>query len=137
MRQAQVTITDRHRLKTSIFNMIAWVKPEQLDWIDVLDRKLDSAYIIFDLQDTPRDLVTMRSRVRLRDRTGKTGSGVYSMTYPFEDHQFPNAVSAVSALGVGILGERVGDQVQLPDGSGTVEIESVVYQPESEGHYYL
>jgi regulator of nucleoside diphosphate kinase len=133
----KVTVTDRHRLKDSIFSIIAWVDEQHLDCLELLDQKLDSAEIILDPMEIPPDLVTMRSRVKVRSLSDAIESGIYTLLYPFENEPLIKKASVISPLGAALFGERHGNTVELPNDSGAVAIEGVVYQPEAKGHYHL
>lgn len=137
MTKLKVTVTDRHRLKDSIYSVIEWVDPEHTEYLGLLDQKLDAAEIILDPKETPQDLVTMHSRVKVKSLSANVESGVYTLVYPFEIEPCDRHVSVISPLGAALLGERHGETVELPDESGVVKLEDLVYQPEAEGHYHL
>jgi regulator of nucleoside diphosphate kinase len=87
----------------------------------------------------PRDVVTMRSRVVLKD----VGSGhrrAVALVYPEEAALHTGRVSVLSPLGVALLGLSEGALVAWPLPSGrtvVLRVESVGYQPEAAAEYHL
>lgn len=83
-------------------------------------------------------VVTMNSRVLLKEISNGREAEV-TVTYPQEADVRERKVSVFSAIGVALLGRRVGDIVswKVPTGTGRFEIVKVPYQPEAVGHYYL
>ena len=86
----------------------------------------------------PRDVVTMNSRVALRDgRRGEGGRGgdvdVYVLAYP--EYDGPRAVYVLSPLGSALLAAREGDTVEYMGATGArhMVLEAIEYQPERSG----
>lgn len=85
----------------------------------------------------PADVVTMNSRVELREPRGGRVSAI-SLRYPDGADAASGAVSVLSPLGTQLIGLRAGDTVEwrTPDGrTQAAELVSVVFQPEAEGEY--
>ena len=105
---------------------------------EALEQALDEATVV-PSRTIPRDVVTMRSRVLLKDlRT----SHRYRLTLSYPDEAEPAAgrVSVVSPVGSSLLGLRVGSDARwtLPGGEeGAARLEAIVFQPESNGEYTL
>lgn len=103
-----------------------------------LEHALDEATVV-PSRTIPRDVVTMRSRVLLKDlRT----SHRYRLTLSYPDEAEPAAglVSVASPVGASLLGLRVGADARwtLPGGEqGAARLEAIVFQPESNGDYTL
>lgn len=87
--------------------------------------------------EVPPDLVTMNSRVRVKDlNTGQ--SAVYTLAFPSGANARKNFVSVLGSLGSALLGHRVGDEVSYVDSAGleSYRIDELLYQPEAAGDYY-
>ena len=103
-----------------------------------LQRELDRASIV-SAQAVPSDVITMHSQARLQDlKTGRerTFTLVYRRGIDLEQGR----ISVMTALGIALLGCRVGDTIDqpLPDGSTRrLKIIEVAYQPEAAGNFYL
>lgn len=86
-------------------------------------------------EEVPRDVVTMNSRVRLKNRRGRDEMRV-SLVFPTDasgngDCE-PARVSVLTPTGLALLGRRVGDSVE-----GRVRIHELLYQPEAAGDFDL
>ena len=92
----------------------------------------------------PRDVVTMNSRVKLRDLD--SGDALdFSLVFPTfplaagSDHLAPMTVSVLAPIGTAVLGYRVGDTIEweVPAGVRRLKVEDLPFQPESAGRYDL
>ena len=107
------------------------------EYLNKLETELDRAEII-DPQAIPADVVTMRSKVRLKDLvSGETNT--YSLVFPTEANFAEGKISVLAPIGTAILGYRGGDTIEWPVPSGLrkLKIEEVLYQPESAGDHEL
>lgn len=89
-------------------------------------------------ETVPDDVVTMNSKVTLKDLT--SGKEITcTLVFPDEADSSQNRVSVLAPLGMAILGYRVGDKIrwQMPSGEHELQIEAVHYQPEASGDYQL
>jgi|SRR5690554_2402649 regulator of nucleoside diphosphate kinase len=90
-------------------------------------------------QDTvPADVVTMNSKVTLKDLTA--GKEITcTLVFPEDADSSQNRISILAPLGMAILGYRVGDRIhwKMPSGVHELQIEAVHYQPEAAGNYQL
>ena len=101
-------------------------------YLEELDEELDRAEIVKP-EETPTDVITMNSTVRLRDlETGERET--YTLVYPEHADIAANKLSILAPIGTAILGYRVGNVVswRVPSGSCQIEIEDLLYQPERE-----
>lgn len=105
--------------------------------LDSLKEELNRAHIV-QPTDIPSDVVTMNSRVRLRDMR-KEDELVYTLVFPRDADTVKGRISILAPVGTAILGYRVGDIVewQVPAGKRNFKIEEVLYQPEAAGDYHL
>lgn len=76
--------------------------------------------------EVPTDLVTMHSRVTIRDLDAGT-SRTYTLVFPNEACLPSGRLSVLAPLGTAVLGYRVGDEIEwpMPGGVRRVRIESV------------
>jgi regulator of nucleoside diphosphate kinase len=95
-----------------------------------LQRKLESALAV-PSDEVPPDVVTMQSRVLLRDEASGERSLV-CVVYPSEADSTAGRISVLDALGVELFGASVGDTIECGSIQGTrrLRIEEIVYQPE-------
>lgn len=129
-----ITKFDLGRLKELLEVGIAF-KERDREYLESLKTELDRAHIV-ELTALPGDVVTMNSRVRVKDMdTGEEKN--YSLVFPAEADMTRNKISILAPIGTAILGYRAGDTVdwQVPAGRRTVRIQEILYQPEAAGHY--
>ena len=89
-------------------------------------------------EEIPADVVTMNSRVQLRDmQSGKELE--ITLVYPKDADINTRKISVFAPVGTAIIGCREGDVVEWPVPSGTInyKIDKVAYQPEATGNYRL
>ena len=78
--------------------------------------------------------MTMNSKVLLKDL--ETGEKMeYTLVYPADADLMENRISVLAPIGTAILGFREGDVIdwKVPDGLVKLEVEKILYQPESAG----
>lgn len=105
-------------------------------YLAVLTAELTRAVVVGQ-EEIPPDVVTMNSRIRLRD-----GHRTWIMTLVFPEKADPEegCISVLAPLGAAILGCRVGQSVRfrVPGGEErSCDILSVLYQPEAAGDLHL
>ena len=86
----------------------------------------------------PPDLVTMNSKVVLRD-VDTSEEMTYSLVFPKDADIDTGAISILAPVGTAILGYGEGDAIEWPVPSGIrrIRIEKILYQPEAAGHFHL
>ncbi len=102
-----------------------------------LKNELDCGEVVSP-HSVPRGVVTMNSRVRIRDLS--TGNGeTYTLVYPEEADINEERMSVLAPLGTALLGARAGQTVEVnaPGGLRRLKIERILYQPEAAGDYHL
>jgi regulator of nucleoside diphosphate kinase len=105
----------------------------KLEYLDRLEEELDRADVV-DPKDVPSDVITMRSKVRLKDLS--TGEEmVYSLVFPTEANLDEGKISVLAPIGTAMLGYSRGDVIEweVPSGVRRLRVEQVIYQPESAG----
>lgn len=106
-------------------------------YLDRLEGELERAEVV-DPIDIPKDVVTMRSTVRLKDLdNGK--EMVYSLVFPNEADIDEGKISVLAPVGTAMVGYRVGDVIEweVPSGLRKLKVEESIYQPEASGDYHL
>lgn len=105
--------------------------------LDDLREELERAQIV-DSEEVPRNVVTMNSRVRLRD-ADSSEEMICTLVFPHDADVAAGAISVLAPIGTAILGYREGDEIEweVPSGTRRIAIEEVLYQPEAAGDYHL
>ena len=103
------------------------------EYLNTLEAELERAEIV-DAKDIPADVITMRSKVRLKD-LASGDSNTYSLVFPTEADFAEGKISVLAPIGTAILGYRRGDTIewQVPSGLRRLKVEEILYQPESAG----
>jgi regulator of nucleoside diphosphate kinase len=129
-----ITETDHGRLRDLIErNRIAGTESP---WaLLVLEQQLNNAQIVAS-RDVPDDVVTMRSKVRVRSEDDRAPAE-YTIEYPHDIDPDLDSISILTPLATAVLGERVGEKVpwNLASGVHHYTIDSILYQPEAAGHF--
>jgi regulator of nucleoside diphosphate kinase len=132
-----ITKIDRERLG----NLIQLVRNQNdrahFAYVNKLEEELEYAEIV-EPQEIPPDVVTMRSKVKLKDLdTGE--ENVYSIVFPTEANSDEGKISILAPLATALLGYKRGSIVefQAPSRLRRLKIEEILYQPESAGDYNL
>jgi regulator of nucleoside diphosphate kinase len=84
--------------------------------------------------EVPRDVVTLSSRVRIRDlASGEIA--IDTLVSPEEANISRNRISVLAPIGTAIFGYSAGDVIEwkVPGGTRKLRIEEVLYQPEATG----
>lgn len=139
IQQATIYIseTDRERLG----NLIELVRNQRersnLSYVNKLEDELKFAEVVAP-EDIPPDVVTMRSKVRLKDLDTMEES-VYSIVFPTEANADEGKISVLAPLATAMLGYKRGATVkfQAPGRVRRLKIMKILYQPESAGDYNL
>jgi regulator of nucleoside diphosphate kinase len=135
-RKIIITKNDYERLETLLDSEFAKaIRPHE--HLDDLRKELDRAEIVRS-EDVPPRIVTMNSRVVLRDLDTEEIE-TYTLVFPDAADIVKDRLSVLAPVGTAILGERVDDLVRwrVPQGWRRLKVERVVYQPEREGTYHV
>ena len=91
---------------------------------------------VVDPERIPADVVTMNSRVLMRD-LDSGAEAEYTLSFPASADARRSRISVLGALGSALLGRREGDVVEYLSSAGLERsrIERLVYQPEAAGDY--
>lgn len=101
--------------------------------LDALQEELERAEVV-EPADLPADVVTMRSRVRVRD-LGSGQDAVYTLVFPREADLDAGRLSVLAPIGTALLGYRQGDEIEspVPGGLRRLKVLKVLFQPEAAG----
>lgn len=110
---------------------------EDREYLNKLEAELDRAEIV-DPKDVPADVITMHSKVRLKDLVSYE-ENTYSLVFPTEANFSEGKISVLAPIGTAILGYKRGDTIEWPVPSGVrrLKVDEVLYQPEAAGNYEL
>lgn len=136
-RTIQVTESDMNRLEKLLEMLEDDPKVRDKDHLMLLDEELRRAKVV-DSRNIPGDVITMNSRIRVRDLDTDKET-VYQLVFPGEADVSQNKISILAPIGTALIGYRVGDTVQwkVPSGEKRLRVEEVVYQPEAAGDFHL
>jgi regulator of nucleoside diphosphate kinase len=135
-KEIYITEFDKERLEELLEGSSA-VTDRKRRYLKQLEEELNRA-IPIEPADVPRDVVTMNSRVRLKDLdSGKEMT--YTLVFPHEGNIDEGKISILAPIGTAMIGHRVGDIIEweVPAGLRRLRVEEILYQPEAEGHYHL
>lgn len=126
MRKAQIFITERDAAR---LRHLLWARtgvPEDREYLEDLKAELERA-VVTAAGETPRDVVTLDSRVRVVDLE----SGVrreLTVVFPSEAAALAGRISVLAPLGCAMLGRRERDIVEwtAPGGARRLWIEQVL-----------
>jgi regulator of nucleoside diphosphate kinase len=132
-----ITESDFDRLRKLIDIMSTSDVDKTREYLQVLEDELDKAEIVKP-KSVPKDVITMRSKVRLLDiDAGK--EVVYSLVFPNEADLDQGKISVLAPIGTAMIGYKVGDVIEweVPAGLRRLQVEEILYQPETAGDYHL
>jgi regulator of nucleoside diphosphate kinase len=132
-----ITEIDRQRLEKLI--EIASQRDDAVnrEYLRKLGHELDMAETVAPAE-VPADVITMRSKVRLRDLNSGEEM-IYTLVFPTEADSGNGKISVLAPIGTAMLGYRVGSVIewQVPSGLRRIKVEEILYQPEAAGDYNL
>ncbi|MBE0409184.1 MAG: nucleoside diphosphate kinase regulator [Anaerolineales bacterium] len=133
-RNIHITEFDLMRLRSLIIEA-RYSNYRDTPYLDSLAKELNEA-IVVPSKEMPPDVITMNSRVRLRDLDADEEM-VYTLVFPEDANISQGKVSVLAPIGTAMLGYRVGEifEWQVPEGIRKIKIEEMLYQPEASGDY--
>lgn len=86
----------------------------------------------------PPDVVTINSRIRLRDLDAGQEM-ILTLVLPGAANFAEGRLSVASPIGAAVIGYAAGDTIEwaVPSGTKRIRIEEILYQPEAAGDYHL
>jgi regulator of nucleoside diphosphate kinase len=129
-----VTVFDLKRLNELLRYSTGFDERDKTQ-IKLLKKKLQEAKI-YSPKVIPEDIITMNSKVRLKDIYSEEEL-IYTLVYPVSADINKNKISILAPIGVALLGHRVGEIVDsgISEDLTKFRIEEILYQPEAAGEY--
>lgn len=105
--------------------------------LEALAEELEKGDIVSS-REIGADVVTLNSRVRLRDLDNDKEMEV-TLVLPTGANFSEGRLSVTSPLGIALLGYTAGSVIEWPGQASRrkARIEAILYQPEAAGHYHL
>ncbi|MBU4227897.1 nucleoside diphosphate kinase regulator [bacterium] len=102
-----------------------------------LEDELDKGEVV-NSRDIPHDVITMNSKVRLRDINTQKEM-ICWLVFPDDSNADQGKISILAPIGTALLGYKVGDIIEwrVPAGLTKLKVEEILYQPEAAGDYNL
>ncbi len=138
MHRQDTLITDAdHRRLRSLARRLRSSGRSRNDHIAALNRRVRGARIVGS-RDIPRNVVTMNSRVTLKDLDSRKRL-ICTLADPHDVTLFGGRLSVAAPPGIALLGKRVGQIVHWTLGPKVrrFRIEQILYQPEAAGDFHL
>ena len=135
-RKLHITRPDHQRLSFMLEEALAR-NSRDASFLKELAHELEKADDM-DPKEVPADVVTMNSRVVLKDvESGETME--YTLVFPDKANVEQGRLSVVSPIGTAILGYSKGHTLtwHTPGGVRKIKIVDIPYQPEAAGDYDL
>ncbi|HMP77426.1 MAG TPA: nucleoside diphosphate kinase regulator [Kiritimatiellia bacterium] len=135
-RQIFVTANDLRRLKELLSVAGAFNYRDRND-LKSLESELGRAKVV-ESRDVPPTVVTMNTRLRFVDLDDETKMEV-TLVFPSDANINDGKMSVLSPIGTALLGYGKGDKIEwaVPAGTRRIQIEDILYQPESAGDLHL
>ncbi len=127
-----ITESDYGRLRRLIESSRRF-RHRDAEHLDDLEQELEQAVVVRP-GEVGHDVVTMNSRVRVRDLNSGHES-TYQIVFPKDADVARNRISVLAPIGTALLGYGAGTTIewQVPSGLRRFRILNVEYQPESAG----
>lgn len=105
--------------------------------LESLQEEIERCQVV-DSQEVPSDVVTINSRIRLRDLDADQEM-ILTLALPGSANLDDGRISVASPIGTAILGYAAGDTIawDVPSGKKRIRIEEILYQPEAAGDFHL
>jgi regulator of nucleoside diphosphate kinase len=125
-----VTLQDMQRL-SDLVESAQRISSKDLEYLRMLKEELSRAEVVKS-EEIPCDIVTMNSRVRVKDLDSGRES-VYVLVFPRDADIAQGRISILAPIGTAIIGYRAGDIIAWPVPSGIkrFKVEQVLCQPEA------
>jgi regulator of nucleoside diphosphate kinase len=133
-----ITITefDMERLRTLIDEAKRLYRYGN-EYLENLEIELSRGQVVTPT-DVPADVVTMNSKVCLKDLDTNEEMSV-TLVFPRDADITQSKMSVLAPIGTAMLGYRIGETFtwKVPDGVRRLQVEKVLYQPEAAGDHHL
>jgi len=131
-----ITDSDKKRLEQLIRDARAFGIEHEVH-LKELEEELKRGKIVKS-KEVPKDVITMNSKVRLKDLDTQQEM-VYWLVFPADADPDQNKISILAPIGTALIGYRAGDVIEwkVPAGLRKLKVLEVLYQPEAAGDYHL
>ena len=105
---------------------------------EALTYELERARVV-EPAEIPADVVTMRSRVVVREN-GSDRDRIYTLVYPGEEDIAVGHISILTPLGAALIGLSQGQALSWTTRDGRTKeliVHEILYQPEADGRFDL
>jgi regulator of nucleoside diphosphate kinase len=135
-RKIYITEFDKIRLEALIDEAEEFGGHDRKD-LEALTEELAHAEVVSS-EEIPPDVVTMNSKVVLRD-VDTSEKMTFTLVFPEDADVDTGSISILAPVGTAILGYRKGDVIEwpVPSGMRRITIEKILYQPEAAGDLHL
>ena len=135
-RDIWMTDFDLERLRKLLEGTRVWSSRDR-EHLERLDEELARAHVV-SIPEIPPDVVTMNSRLRLRDLDSGQDL-VFTLVFPSDADAEQGKISVLAPLGTAVLGFRRGDEFEwhMPGRVRRLQVAEVLYQPEAAGDHHL
>lgn len=125
-----ITEVDYGRLQ-SLIESSRWLNQHDTEHLSGLEHELEQA-IVVKSGEVPPDVVTMNSRVRIKD-LNSGNELTYQIVFPKDADVAENRISVLAPIGTALLGCEVGTTIEwrVPSGIRRFRILELEYQPEA------
>jgi regulator of nucleoside diphosphate kinase len=134
MQHIYITENDLRRLQ-DMMSQREKIESKDQSYLQSLEQELARATIV-PSDKIPRDVITMHSKVRLRDLDSHEDM-IYVLTFPDEADAATNKISVLAPIGTALIGCKVGDTItwKVPAGIRRLKAVAIIYQPEASGKF--
>lgn len=131
-RQIFITELDRERLQ-KVINEAKEYSLGDKTYLRNLEKELNRAQIVAS-QKVPHDVITMNSKVMLKDLDTEEEI-IYTLVYPPDADLMEDKISVLAPVGTAMLGFREGEVItwEVPAGVVRLKVAKILYQPEAAG----
>ncbi len=135
-RKINITDYDMQRLRKLLEGAQQWNRKDR-EYLHHLEGELDKAVLV-DSRKVPRNVVTMNSRVRIKDLDTDKELSI-QLVFPSDADFELGKISILAPIGTALIGYRAGDTIEwhVPSGIRRLLIQEITYQPEAAGDYNL
>ena len=131
MQHIYITEADATRLREMIAQGLPSLNAKDQPYLQSLEQELARATVV-PAGEIPRNVITMHSKVRLRDLDSREEM-TYTLVFPDEADPAEDKISVLAPVGTALIGCKVGDTVtwKVPAGVRRLSVKAIVFQPES------
>lgn len=133
-KQIFISARDRHYILDCLAALSDFPGARDAVYVRQLEHDVKRAQVILDPIEMPSNVITMHSRVRLKNMESQVVQE-FTLVYPSERDPENGRISVLSPMGATMIGYSVGEtfEVSVHNGQTRFMVEAITYQPESAG----